>query len=104
MQTGAIQATLTWISEHGIEALVLDDLHVADLPLIGWSGNAGHIRNIADRLERVAAKEIDYLVIRAPTGQPISKLCIDYMVRPGAGMLMQLATHPEYRRMDSRGG
>lgn len=40
---------------------------------------------------------MEYLVVRAPTGEPIAKGGIDYMRHAGAGTLWQLAVHPELR-------
>ncbi len=94
-----IRATREVIDAQGVEALEVGDLVVGDLPLLGWSGNASHIGNVAGRLERVVRGEIEYLAVRAPGGEPVAKLCIDYAEQPGVATLMQLETHSDLRRL-----
>jgi ribosomal protein S18 acetylase RimI-like enzyme len=48
-------------------------------------------------MARVASGEVEYLVVRAPSGYPIAKGGIDYAVSPGTGTLSQLATADELR-------
>jgi ribosomal protein S18 acetylase RimI-like enzyme len=78
----------------GVGVLVVDDLRVKDLGRLGWSGSATHIRSVAEALERVSSGEVEYLVVRAPSGAPVAKGGIDYVKVAEAGTLWQLATHP----------
>lgn len=80
------------LAKDGLNALRVDDLTNADLPLLGWSGSRGHVVSVGRALERVDSGEVEYLVARAPNGQPIAKAGIDYASSPGAGTLWQLAT------------
>ena len=73
----------------------VDDLRRDDLEHIQWSGSASHLRNVAGQLERRDNGVVDYLVVRDAAGVPIAKGGIDYEDSPGAGEIMQLATHPE---------
>jgi ribosomal protein S18 acetylase RimI-like enzyme len=75
----------------------VDDLARDDLPLLGWSGGPAHLATVARALARVESDEVEYLVVRAPSGYPIAKGGIDYAVRPGTGTLSQLATAEELR-------
>jgi GNAT superfamily N-acetyltransferase len=74
-----------------LDRLVIDDLTARDLDGIQWSGPF-HVRSVAQALDRVTMGEVEYLVIRAPGGEPVAKGGIDYAVRAGAGTFWQLAT------------
>ncbi|HUQ39592.1 MAG TPA: GNAT family N-acetyltransferase [Acidimicrobiales bacterium] len=74
---------------------MVDDLTAGDLDAIEWSGGPMHIENVAMQLGRVAAGEVEYLVVRDDTGAPVSKGAIDYVHHPGAGWIMQLATRAD---------
>lgn len=80
-----------------LDEFVVDDLKPQDLEALTWSGGPAHIRSMARALERVEAGEVEYLVIRAPSGAPVSKLGIDYREHAEAGTLSQFATHPQLR-------
>ena len=90
-----IQAVRDAIRDHGVNSLTIDDLTNSDLPAITWSGSATHMESVAGKLAKVASGSVEYLVARAPSGQPIAKACIDYSEHPGAGTLTQLATLSE---------
>jgi ribosomal protein S18 acetylase RimI-like enzyme len=75
----------------------VDDLVRDDLPFLGWSGGPAHLATVGRALARVESGEVEYLVVRAPSGYPIAKGAIDYAVRPGTGTLSQLATADELR-------
>ena len=83
-----VVATITDETGHYVSDLTQDDL-VA----LGWSGSPGHVASVARALERVESGEVEYLVARAPNGQPVAKAGIDYAAKPGTGTLWQLATH-----------
>ncbi|MFD8598997.1 GNAT family N-acetyltransferase [Kitasatospora sp. NPDC059646] len=77
--------------------LTVRALTEADLPSCGWSGDAMHVRQLADQLRRMADGEIDYLAVCTPADLPVALGGIDYTVRPGAGTLWQLGVHPALR-------
>lgn len=74
------------------EHVSVGDLTRAELDLIGWSGSASHIKNVASQLDRRDKGAADYLVVRDHDGLPIAKGAVDYEEVPGAGTIMQLAT------------
>lgn len=78
-----------------LDQLVIDELTVPDLARISWSGGPSHVRSVGRALERAASGEVEYLVVRAPAGQPVAKVGIDYCAHAGAGTLWQLATAAE---------
>jgi len=84
----------------GPGALMVDDLCPKDLSRLAWSGNPEHLRSVARALERVALGDVEYLVVRAPCGEPVAKGGIDYTQNDTAGTLWQLAT---YARLQSLG-
>ncbi len=77
----------------GPGSLVIDDLRAEDLPALGWSGTAAHLRSVAGYLARVPSEEIEYLVVRGVAGTPVAKAGIDYAEAPGVATIMQVATH-----------
>jgi ribosomal protein S18 acetylase RimI-like enzyme len=85
------------LAREGPAGLEVDDLVRDDLRSLGWSGGAAHLASVGRALDRVESGEVEYLVVRAPTGYPIAKGCIDYRVEPGTGTLCQLVTADELR-------
>ena len=71
-------------------ASLLEDQAGSDVSL-RWRISLGAVRP----LDRVESGEVEYLVVRAPSGDPIAKGGIDYAIRPGTGTLTQLATADE---------
>src|SRR5690348_1840692 len=90
-----VAATLAVIQSRGPSALVVDDLRPDEVERIAWSGSPSHLRSVARVLERVPSGETEYLVVRAPTGEPVAKGGIDYTQQTGAGAIFQLATHEQ---------
>ena len=85
------------IEAGGVHGLRVDDLTEADLPSLGWSGTRLHLVSVRRALDRVRSGEVEYLVVRAPNGDPIAKVGIDYAASPGAGTLWQMVTIQELR-------
>ena len=83
------------LDNEGPGGLQVDDLAREDLPFLGWSGSSTHLASVARALDRVESGGVEYLVVRAPRGEPIAKGGIDYAVKPGTGTLMQVATAHE---------
>jgi ribosomal protein S18 acetylase RimI-like enzyme len=75
----------------GAGQLAVGDLHDDDLADLAWSGNPAHLRSVAAALRRAAQGLEDYLVIRAPGGQPIAKMRVDYTSEADTGVFSQLA-------------
>ncbi len=59
-----------------------------------WPGRAtgAHLRSVAAALRRAAQGLEDYLVVRAPGGQPVAKMRADYSSEADTGVFSQLAT------------
>lgn len=79
------------VAAHRTDALVVDDLRADEVSNVDWSGSPSHLRSVATAIAR-GHKEVEYLAVRAPDGQPVSKGGIDFTQRPGNGVLWQLAT------------
>jgi len=94
-----IDAVRQLIRLEGPGALVVDELRHEDLEQIGWSGSRSHLRAVAEALQRVVSGDVEYLAVRAPTGEPVAKGAIDYTSHDGAGTLWQLATQPELQSL-----
>lgn len=62
-------------------------------------GGPSHLRSVSKQLSRVATGEVEYLVVRAPNGQPLAKGGVDYTAKPGVGLIWQLATRKEFRSL-----
>jgi hypothetical protein len=80
------------IVARGVQQLAVGDLRPGDLPGLAWSGNAAHLRSVTAALERAAHGLEDYLVTRAPGGQPVAKMRVDNASEPDTGIFSQLAT------------
>jgi ribosomal protein S18 acetylase RimI-like enzyme len=93
-----LAAVRALVSVKGAQILTIDRLGESDLALLGWSGTVLHIESVANALHRVGSGEVEYLVVRAPSGQPVAKGGVDFTVANG-GKLWQLATHSELRSL-----
>jgi ribosomal protein S18 acetylase RimI-like enzyme len=82
----------TMILAGGTGQLAVGDLRVGDLADLAWSGNPAHLRSVAAALQRAAQGLEDYLVVRAPGGQPVAKMRVDYTSEANIGVFSQLAT------------
>src|SRR5580698_3221969 len=95
----ALEETHAMVAAQGAAALAVDDLTLDDLHLIAWSGNPRHIDAVRRELLRVPSGQVEYLAVRAPQGRPVAKGMIDYVPFEGAGLLGQLATHPQLQSL-----
>lgn len=91
LDRAALEGLRQMILAGGAWQLAVGDLHEADLVGLAWSGNPAHLRSVAAALQRAAQGLGDYLVVRAPAGQPVAKMRVDYTSQAGAGVFSQLA-------------
>lgn len=77
--------------------LSVRDLTRADLPCCDWAGEPPHLDYVAAALDRARAGEVDYLAVCGPAGIPLGIGGVDYVIRPDAGTLYQLAVRPALR-------
>jgi ribosomal protein S18 acetylase RimI-like enzyme len=88
----AIEGLCRMILADGLQQLAVDDLRADEVAGLTWSGNPAHLRSVAAALDRAAQGLEDYLVVRAPGGEPLAKMRIDYASEDGTGVFSQLAT------------
>jgi ribosomal protein S18 acetylase RimI-like enzyme len=79
---------------------VIDDLKADELDDLWWSGGPLHLENVAQQLERRDRGEIEYVVARDESGEPVAKGGVDFGQHEGAGYIWQMATRED---MQSRG-
>jgi ribosomal protein S18 acetylase RimI-like enzyme len=87
-----IEGLRVMILAGGLQQLAVGDLRADELAGLAWSGNPAHLRSVAAALERAAQGLEDYLVARAPAGQPVAKMRVDYTSEDDTGVFSQLAT------------
>jgi ribosomal protein S18 acetylase RimI-like enzyme len=87
-----IRDVLRVLASEGPTGLRVNDLVREDILFLGWSGGSAHLASVGRALDRVGSGEVEYLVVRAPSGDPVAKGGIDYAVKAGIGTLSQLAT------------
>ena len=87
----ALEGLRRMILAGGAGQLAVGDLREDELAGLAWSGNPAHLRSVAAALQRAAQGLEDYLVVRAPGGQPVAKMRIDYASEAGTGVFSQLA-------------
>ena len=75
----------------GARQMAVGDLRADEVAELTWSGNPAHLRSVAAALQRAAQGLEDYLVVRAPGGQPVAKMRIDYTSEADTGLFSQLA-------------
>lgn len=76
----------------GVGPLAVGDLRSCEVTGLTWSGNPAHLRSVAAALERAARGLEDYLVVRAPGGQPVAKMRVDYASDDDTGVFSQRVT------------
>jgi ribosomal protein S18 acetylase RimI-like enzyme len=87
-----IEGLRAMIRAGGVEQLAVGDLRADEIAGLAWSGNPAHLRRVAAALQRAARGMEDYLVVRAPGGEPVAKMRIDYTSEADTGVFSQLAT------------
>ena len=78
------------IAAKGVDALPVVDF--VDDDIGRWTERPEWQVSLRVALEGVGRGDIDYLAIRSPTGDPIAKGGVNYVERPGAGVLFHLDT------------
>jgi ribosomal protein S18 acetylase RimI-like enzyme len=91
LDRAALEDVRQMILADGARQLAVGDLCDDDLAVLAWSGNPAHLRSVAAALQRAAQGLEDYLVVRAPGGQPVAKMRVDYTSEAGTGVFSQLA-------------
>jgi GNAT superfamily N-acetyltransferase len=92
LDRAAIEGLRAMILADGIQQLAVGDLRADEVAGLAWSVNPAHLRSVAAALQRAAQGLEDYLVARAPAGEPVAKLRVDYTSEDDTGVLSQLAT------------
>ena len=87
----ALEGLRQMILAGGARQLAVGDMCDNDLADLAWSGNPAHLRSVAGALQRAAHGLEDYLVARAPDGQPVAKMRVDYASEADTGVFSQLA-------------
>ena len=71
----------------------VDDFRTEDLEAMVTWANPLHVESMAELLERARiAGDVEYLACRCLSGEPLSKVCIDFAEHADAGTLTQLST------------
>src|SRR6516225_4684528 len=86
-----IEGLRAMIRAGGVEQLAVGDLRADEIAGLAWSGNPAHLRRVAAALQRAARGMEDYLVVRAPGGEPVAKMRVDYASEADTGVFSQLA-------------
>lgn len=70
------------------------DLTPADVASCAWSGDRMHLEQLHAQLDRAEDGFVDYLAVCPPSDVPVAIGGVDYVAKPGAGTLWQLAVMP----------
>jgi ribosomal protein S18 acetylase RimI-like enzyme len=92
LDQAAIEGLRAMIRAGGARQLAVGDLRADEVAGLAWSGSPAHLRSVAAALQRAAQGLEDYLVVRAPHGEPVAKMRIDYTSEADTGVFSQLAT------------
>lgn len=90
-----VAATRAAVADAGLGSLRIDDLRLADVDGLGWSGGRPHLASMRDQLGRAGEGLVDYLAVRSPDGTVVGKGGVDYEAEPDVGTIWQLAVHPD---------
>jgi hypothetical protein len=74
LDEAAIEDLRRMILVGGIQQLAVGDLRADEIAGLTWSGNPAHLRSVAAALNRAAQGLEDYLVVRAPAGEPVATI------------------------------
>jgi ribosomal protein S18 acetylase RimI-like enzyme len=99
LDQAAIEGLRAMIGAGGVRQLAVGDLRADEVAELAWSGNPAHLRSVAAALQRSAQGLEDYLVVRAPHGEPVAKMRIDYTSEADTGVFSQLATMGPLQRL-----
>ena len=91
LDRAALDGLRQMVLADGARQLAVGDLRDDDLVGLAWSGNPAHLRSVAAALKRAERGLEDYLVVRAPIGQPVAKMRVDYTSEADTGVFSQLA-------------
>jgi hypothetical protein len=72
LDEAAFEGLRRMILADGVQHLAVDDLRADEVARLAWSGNPAHLRSVAAALDRAAQGLEDYLVVRAPAGEPVA--------------------------------
>lgn len=98
--TSAVVEAVREVARAGrVGSLVVDDLRPDEVEAIAWSGSPRHLQSVAEALQRAAKGAVEYLVIRAPTGEPVATGGVDFEDERAPGKIWQVATHPELQSL-----
>jgi hypothetical protein len=92
LDRATIEGLRAMIRAGGARQLTVGDLRAGEVAELTWSGSPAHLRSVAAALQRAGQGLEDYLVVRAPGGEPVAKMRIDYSSEAGTGVFSQLAT------------
>ena len=84
LDRSALERLRQMILADGARQLTVGDLCDDDLGGLAWSGDPAHLRSVAAVLQRAVQGLEDYLVVRAPGGQPVAKMRVDHTSEAGA--------------------
>jgi ribosomal protein S18 acetylase RimI-like enzyme len=91
LDRAALEGLRQMILADGARQLAVGNLRADDLAGLAWSGNPAHLRSVAAALQRAGQGLEDYLVVRAPGGEPVAKVRVDYTSEADTGIFSQLA-------------
>jgi hypothetical protein len=91
LDQAALEGLRQMILADGAWQLAVGDLCDDDLAGLAWSGNPAYLRSVAAALQQAAQGLEDYLVVRAPGGQLVAKMRVDYTSKADTGVFSQLA-------------
>ena len=74
--------------------LTVRDLRAADVPTCNWSGGRLHVEQLHVQLARAKDDFVDYLAVCPPSDVPVAIGGVDYVSKPGTGVLWQLSVMP----------
>lgn len=82
----------------GPDDVRLDTLLPRDIARLDWVDTAMYRKSVAAELNRCINGAGEYLALRAPDGSVVAKAAIDFDLRPESGLILQVITHPAFRR------